>query len=548
MQQINKLTTQNQQQAKQIYTQAKQIYTQAEQIRDQKLQIDELVNVVAVLKEENQLLRDEIAILKGQKPRLKIPPSKLEGAKSKDKQANKLPRGKHPRKKKKTQLSIHTYQRIKPKFVPPGAVFKGYKKFTVQDIILQSHNTVYELERWQLPDGTYMTGQLPQSVHGHYGPQLVAYVLYQYYGCRVTEPLILNQLREIGVHISSGQLSNILTQNKERYHEEKNELLAAGIAAMGQIQVDDTGARHSGQNGYSTIIGNQFFTFVDTTESKSRENFLRVLHGTNPNYLINQDACDYLETLQSSTWLQGYLALNAFSQAMNQVEWERFLQEINITSEKEVKVVTEAALFASLIEKGIPRDLGIHGDDAGQFDIFVRSLCWIHEERHYRKIIPMDENTRQEIEQVQDGIWVLYKGLQEYKKSPSEPLRIDLDREFDLLFLKNTSSPTLNKRLRNTYAKKGKLLRVLERPETPLHNNSTETDAREIVVKRKVSGGTRSYDGKRCRDTFVSLKKTCCKLGINFWGYLQDRTNKTFAIPKLNQVIAMQSTAQPEGP
>jgi len=92
--------------------------------------------------------------------------------------------------------------------------------------------------------------------------------------------------------------------------------------------------------------------------------------------------------------------------------------------------------------------------------------------------------------------------------------------------------------------KKDELLRVLKRPETPLHNNGTETDAREMVVKRKVSGGTRSEEGQKCRDTFVSLKKTCGKLGINFLGYLEDRVNELFEIPELAEIIRTRSASQ----
>ena len=139
-------------------------------------------------------------MLKGQKPRPKIPPSTLEGAKSKDKQndKNKLSRGKHPRRKKTTHLEIHARNRLRPESIPAGAVFKGYQKFTVQGIILRPYNTAYELERWQLLDGTYVTGKLPENTKGHYGPQLVSYILHQYYGCRITEPLLLAQLKEIG--------------------------------------------------------------------------------------------------------------------------------------------------------------------------------------------------------------------------------------------------------------------------------------------------------------------------------------------------------------
>ena len=200
---------------------------------------------------------------------------------------------------------------------------------------------------------------------------------------------------------------------------------------------------------------------------------------------------------------------------------------------------------AKELERHLSRDLGVHGDDAGQFNAFVRSLCWIHEERHYRKLIPFDEVMRQAIEQVRGEIWDLYRGLQEYKIAPSENLKASLEQNFDDLFLKKkTFSPSLNKQLASTYAKKSELLRVLERPETPLHNNGTETDAREMVVKRKVSGGTRSDEGQKCRDTFISLKKTCGKLGITFLEYLGDRINGLFEIPNLAQVIYARSARQ----
>ena len=512
-----------------------------------KERLDIALNAIAQLQEENQRLKDEIATLKGQKPRPKIPPSALEGAKSKDKQndKNKLSRGKHPRHKKTAHLEIHAKNRIKPESIPAGAVFKGCKKFTVQDIILRPYNTVYELERWQLPDGTYVTGRLPENIRGHYGPQLACYILHQYYGCRITEPLLFAQLKEIGVLISEGQLSNILIQAHDAFHQEKNELLSAGIAATGQVKVDDTGARHRGHNGYSTIIGNEHFTYIVSTESKSRVNFLRVLHGGNPQYLINDDTADYIESLKPSHWLAGYLLSHAKDRSVNQTEWEAFLLEINILSDGDVRLATESALFASLIANGIPKDLGVHGDDAGQFNVFVRSLCWIHEERHYRKLIPLDDAMRQAIEQVRGEIWDLYKGLQEYRLAPSDTLKIKLDTVFDDLFLKKkTASPTLNHQLAKTYAKKAELLRVLERPETPLHNNGTETDAREMVVKRKISGGTRSEEGRKCRDTFISIKKTCVKLGICFLRFLEDRICRLFKIPRLAQVISIRSANQ----
>lgn len=109
-----------------------------------------------------------------------------------------------------------------------------------------------------------------------------------------------------------------------------------------------------------------------------------------------------------------------------------------------------------------------------------------------------------------------------------------------------TSSPTLNQRLRVTYGKKLELLRVLQRPDTPLHNNSSETDARSAVTKRKVSGGTRSDEGKDARDTFLSLKQTCLKLGINFIAYLRDRMYELYEIPRLRDIIRQRSQSSPK--
>jgi len=84
---------------------------------------------------------------------------------------------------------------------------------------------------------------------------------------------------------------------------------------------------------------------------------------------------------------------------------------------------------------------------------------------------------------------------------------------------------------------------VLDRPEIPLHNNTSERDIREYVKRRKISGSTRSEEGKKSRDTFTSLKKTCRKLGISFWKYLEDRIKMTMQIPPLADLITSQGFA-----
>jgi len=58
-----------------------------------------------------------------------------------------------------------------------------------------------------------------------------------------------------------------------------------------------------------------------------------------------------------------------------------------------------------------------------------------------------------------------------------------------------------------------------------------------VACRRKISGGTRSGAGRRCRDTFASLKKTCRKLGICFWDYLTDRVAGLGRLARLADVI-----------
>ncbi|MBF0463015.1 MAG: transposase [Magnetococcales bacterium] len=113
----------------------------------------------------------------------------------------------------------------------------------------------------------------------------------------------------------------------------------------------------------------------------------------------------------------------------------------------------------------------------------------------------------------------------------------DIRGRFDELCATKTCYPDLNEALKRLHRNKDELLLVLDKPWLPLHNNLSESDIREYVQKRKISGGTRSADGRRCRDTFASLKKTCRKHSISFWEFLKDRIGNLNRIPFLPDVI-----------
>ena len=189
------------------------------------------------------------------------------------------------------------------------------------------------------------------------------------------------------------------------------------------------------------------------------------------------------------------------------------------------------------ISGGLLRSYVILSDDAGQFNILLHALCWIHAERTIHKLVPCSEKESQAIEDIRDRIWQLYRDLKAFKEAPDEETKADLEKRFDDLFATQTCSEVLNAALSRIANNKEELLLVLDRPDIPLHNNLSEGDIREYVKKRKISGSTRSDAGRRCRDTFTSLKKTCRKLGLSFWDYLYDRVSKAGKITPLPDLI-----------
>jgi hypothetical protein len=332
-----------------------------------------------------------------------------------------------------------------------------------------------------------------------------------------------------------------LIENKDSFHEEKLGILQSGLKVSSYIQVDDTGARHDGKNGYCTQIGNEFFAWFQSTSSKSRVNFLELLNSAYPDagYHLNDDAFKYMQQEDLPNRPFQILKNSIKTQFLSKDTWESWLKDSKITNKRHIKIATEASLLAGAFHGGLNRDLVILSDDAGQFNItlLIHALCWIHAERHIKKLIPMTESMREAQQRVLDDFWALYRLLKEYKKDPSQQKKISIQSIFDELFQRKTIFASLNLVLKKIFSQKDELLVVLDYVETPLHNNGSETDIREYVKRRKVSGGTRSTSGQQCRDTFASLKKTCRKLGVSFYAYLKDRLSGACKIAKLGLLI-----------
>jgi hypothetical protein len=131
-------------------------------------------------------------------------------------------------------------------------------------------------------------------------------------------------------------------------------------------------------------------------------------------------------------------------------------------------------------------------------------------------------------------LWLL-EGIQAHaqpgaSRNPARPLRPHLQTRQDYA--------TLDRLLGRLFRNKEGLLRVLERPETPLNTNATEYDIRAYVTKRKISGGTVSESGRQARDVMLGLYKTCKKLGLSFYHFIGDRLGvRGHEIPPLESLL-----------
>jgi transposase IS66 family protein len=444
--------------------------------------VAQLLARVAALEEENRQLREENARLKALPKRPKLAPGGMDRASGPDRARRRGRKGRGGR-----RTPPVTEERTLTVAPPPGSRRKGYEPYTVQDLVLAPRVIRYRRERWVTPDGREVVAPLPPEVAGHFGPGIVRFVLMQHVQGQVTTERLLAQLRALGIRIAKGQVIALLTAHKDGFHAEKDAILEAGLATARWVTVDDTGARHAGREETTTHVGDDRFAWFATRASKSRLGFLELLRADHPEYVINAAAAAYmLERGVPETVITALLAHERHSFA-DEAAWSAHLAALGLGAGSRRRV-TEAALVGAIVARGLLADTVIVSDDAGRFDVLTHALCWVHAERHLRRVACATAEQQRLVDPRRQLVWWFYRDLKLYKVEPDPARRAALKQRFGRIFGRVTGFAELDETVARLRANRAELLVVLDRPEIPLHTNGSENDLRGVVTKRKISG------------------------------------------------------------
>jgi hypothetical protein len=497
---------------------------------------------------ENQRLRDEINRLKGEQGKPAIKPNTPAAADHSSERERRQPRERHKRSKREfiaiDREQILTVDRA---VLPPDAEFKGYEEVVVQDVVVHTDNVRFRKEKfYSATQGQTYLAELPPGYHGEFGPGVRALVLVFYFASQMTEPKILAWFEHVGVQISAGQISNLLIKGHGPFHREKDAIYEAGLRSSPWQHLDDTATRVDGQNQHCHIVDNPLHTTYLTLPSKDRLSVIDVLCNGQPRrFRFNADALTWLEAAGVSSVTRQKLGSLPRDQDLDEGTvcqlLDVHLPGLGAQTRKWVLDAMAVAAYQKQLEWPVVQLLICDGAPQFTWVTDELALCWVHEGRHYKKLLPTIPRHQQLLDTFLTDFWTFYADLLVYREQPTLTERVRLAAAFDALFATKTGYWALDERIARTRANKACLLMVLAHPEIPLHNNAAELGARQRVRKRAISFGPRTTDGAKAWDTFMSLAATARKLGVNFYHYLHDRIVGANQIPPLAEIIAERS-------
>jgi len=238
-----------------------------------------LLNLVEDLRGELKKAHQEIAYLRerlglGQGGAGK-PGDKPGSSASQQTHSSEKERKEPPERTKRAKLSeIKINQEVKLDLdratLPPDAQDKGYEAVVVQELRIATENVRFLRKKYYSASrGKTYLAPLPDGYCGEYGPNVKTLCVMFSHLCHMTEPKIGEWFANMGILISDGQISHLLTEGHEAFHREKEEIVEAGLNSSPWQHLDDTGTRVDGVNWHCQVICNPLYTAYFTPSAKT---------------------------------------------------------------------------------------------------------------------------------------------------------------------------------------------------------------------------------------------------------------------------------------
>ena len=332
-----------------------------------------------------------------------------------------------------------------------------------------------------------------------------------------------------------------MTRNHEDWHQEKIDIVKAGIQSTDYQHLDDTSGRERGKNRYVNVLTNDYYSAYFTLAHKDRLSIIEMLSIDGLKFILNDQADVIMRLMNVPDKYLNQLKNCALEKLSDRKAMDLLLSNLfpNPKKNKGIrKKILEACAIAGYHQNPFfIKHLMV--DDAPQFKLISQylSLCWIHEGRHYKKMHPIFPRHQELLNTFVTDFWNYYHQLKKYKSTPSEELAHELKNEFEQLFSRKTEYDKLDKQIERTKLKVDSLLLTLKFPHLPLHNNPAELAARYQARVRDIHFHTMSAAGTKIKDALATISATSRKLSVNMFDYLFDRITKNYQMPSLATMI-----------
>jgi hypothetical protein len=224
------------------------------------------------------------------------------------------------------------------------------------------------------------------------------------YGANVSEGKLLELFRQAGVVVSAGWLAGLLSGDPGGLAAEARAVERAGLESSPFQHSDTTetkvsttvstpeGRRVDTESWHCHTLGNPLFTLYRTLPTKSRLGVLTLLRGGEPlTYLWNTVADLHLDRLKLSATARGRLSVVPRHQELSDAELTTLLTPLSswVGPQQRGGFREALALAAYQAQTDWPVVQTLLCDDAAQYRQVTDelALCWVHEGRHYAKLL-----------------------------------------------------------------------------------------------------------------------------------------------------------------